>query len=68
MAHKVTFIIPERELGRADVEFAVNKDGTKLGTLKVSNGTIVWQPANKNRGHKITWAEFDKFAQTIKRI
>ncbi len=36
MAHDVKFSIPSRDLGRADIEFAVWKDGTKLGTLAVS--------------------------------
>lgn len=39
--HKVDFTIPERPLGKADVEFRVKLDGESLGRLKVSDGTIV---------------------------
>ena len=58
MAHEVTFTIPERSLGKADVEFKVKRDGSAGGTLKVSNGSIVWVPANKQYGFKIKWKEF----------
>ena len=40
MAHDVRFSIPERALGKADVEFIVKEDGAVLGTLAVSNGSI----------------------------
>ena len=33
MAHEVEFSVPPRDLGRADIEFNVKKDGVKLGTL-----------------------------------
>ncbi len=67
MAHKVNFSIPERQLGRADVEFEVFRDGSKFGTLKVSNGSLVWVPANHQRGHKVSWRKFDVWAQGITR-
>lgn len=31
MAHDVKFSIPKRTLGKSDVEFDVNRDGSKLG-------------------------------------
>jgi hypothetical protein len=34
MAHSVTFTLPERDLGKADVEFRVKNDGSVYGTLK----------------------------------
>lgn len=40
--HKVHFTLPSRELGKADVSFAVRKDDDKFGELKVSNGSAVW--------------------------
>jgi hypothetical protein len=36
MKHDVKFVIPERYLGRADIEFHIKKNGRKFGTLKVS--------------------------------
>jgi len=38
--HDVYFNIPQRALGKADVEFQVKQDGVVLGTLAVSNGSI----------------------------
>jgi hypothetical protein len=63
MSHSVKFTIPERELGKADIEFSVKKHGSKFGTLKVSKGAIVWTPANKQYGFKIGWTKFDELAQ-----
>lgn len=59
MAHNVKFSIPERDLGRADVEFKVSHGGAKVGTLKVSKGTVVWLPKDHTYGFKINWKDFD---------
>ena len=59
MAHNVTFSIPERELGRADVEFKISNGGSKIGTLKVSKGTVVWLPKDHSYGYKLGWKYFD---------
>ena len=60
MAHDVQFSIPSRQLGRSDIEFMVKKDGDLLGTLKVSNGSLVWFPRKTREGHKISWTKFDE--------
>lgn len=57
--HNVTFSIPERELGNADVEFRVKNDGTVVGRLKVSKGAVVWVPKNASYGYKLSWKDFD---------
>jgi hypothetical protein len=61
--HEVKFTVPERPLGKADVEFSIKRDGESLGRLKVSNGTIVWVPKNKTYGFKLGWARFDEMMQ-----
>jgi hypothetical protein len=58
--HEVMFSIPERQLGKADVEFSIKRDGKAFGRLKVSNGTIVWVPKDQTYGYKMTWVEFDQ--------
>jgi hypothetical protein len=63
MAHDVTFTIPERSLGKADVEFKVKRNGEAGGTLKVSNGSVVWVPAGKQYGYKLKWKEIDALAR-----
>ena len=60
MAHNVSFSVPDRPLGKSDVEFFVDKDGAKLGTLKISNGSIVWFPTGTTYGYRMTWTKFDK--------
>jgi len=59
MKHDVKFSIPERELGKADIEFTIKKDGKKFGTLKVSKGSIVWVQKDNTYGHKMNWDKFD---------
>ena len=58
MVHDVTFTIPERELGRADIEVKVKK-GKKMGTLKISKGSLVWVPKKAQYGFKVRWSELD---------
>ena len=58
--HDVSFSIPERGLGKADVEFVVRRDSAVLGTLAVSNGSIVWFPRGTTNGYKMGWARFDQ--------
>lgn len=58
--HLVSFSIPERELGRADVEFVVKQDEAVLGTLAISNGSLVWFPRGTTYGYKMEWSKFDK--------
>ena len=61
--HDVTFTIPERRLGKADLEFEVRRNGEMVGRLKVSNGTIVWVPKNAQYGYKLGWVKFDELMQ-----
>jgi hypothetical protein len=63
MAYDVKFTIPERVLGKADVEFKVKRNGGAWGTLKVSNGSAVWVPANKQKGFQVSWRAFDALMQ-----
>lgn len=63
MAHDVRFTVPERELGKSDVEFHAYSDGDKIGTLKVRKGAVEWVPANNTYGHKLNWKDFAKVMQ-----
>ncbi len=60
MQHEVKFSIPERELGKADIEFKVKRNGKKFGTLKVSKGSVVWVPKDNTYGFKMNWNDFDE--------
>ena len=61
--HEVAFDVPQRPLGRADIEFTVKADGSLLGTLTVSNGSLVWFPKGTTYGCKMGWSKFDKLMQ-----
>jgi len=61
--HDVSFSIPQRALGKADVEFLVKSDGAVLGTLAVSNGSIVWFPKGTTYGLKVGWKRFNDIMQ-----
>jgi hypothetical protein len=58
MAHDVRFSIPERELGKADIQFKVKQNEQLIGTLKISKGSLVWVRKDNKYGHKLTWAKF----------
>lgn len=58
MKHDVTFTIPERDLGKADVKFEV-KRGPKIGTLKVSKGGVEWVTRDYTIGKFLSWKDFD---------
>ena len=60
MSKRVEFTVPRRMLGRSDVEFLVKSNGAVLGTLKVSNGSLVWFPKNTKVGCRMGWEKFDK--------
>ena len=59
MAHQVRMTIPPRQLKRADVVFDVSTEDGKYGSLNVSNGSVVWFPANHKYGFKMGWKKFD---------
>lgn len=61
--HEVSFALPQRPLGRSDVEFLVKRDGKVHGTLAVSNGSAVWFPKGTSYGLKVGWAKFEKMMQ-----
>lgn len=61
--HDVSFSIPQRSLGKADVEFLIKRNGVVLGTLAVSNGSLVWFPKKTTYGYKMGWDKFDRLME-----
>ena len=66
--HDVFFTLPERQLGRADIEVRVKQNGKAFGKLLISEGALEWLPAKKRgqSGIRIGWAQFDAFARDKK--
>jgi hypothetical protein len=58
--HSVRITMPERKIQKKDVEFIVIRNGARLGTLSVSQGTVDWTPANGQRPYKVGWKRFDQ--------
>ena len=63
--------MPPREIKRADATFTVERDGKKIGTLEISNGSIVWFTPYTKHGLKIGWKGFhqmmDKYATRVEK-
>lgn len=58
--HGVHFSIPQRELGKADVEFVVNFNEKRLGTLRIFKWSIVWFRGKTHKnGKKMSWTQID---------
>ena len=61
MAHYVSFTVPDRDLGNADIVFRAWDDEEKIGTLRVSKGAIEWFAKDSKRPtRKMTWRQFSK--------
>ena len=60
---QVTFEIPRRPVGVADIVFDVRKNKKKFGELRMSKGAVVWIPAVKSKGRRLSWDQLDRFAK-----
>jgi hypothetical protein len=50
-------------VGFADIVFDVRKNKKKFGELRISKGAVVWIPAVKSKGRRLSWDQLDRFAQ-----
>lgn len=58
-AHEINMTIPSKLVLNKDAEFEIYSDGAKLGTLKISRGSIEWLPSNHQYGYHLSWEDFD---------
>jgi len=56
--HKIEMSQPAKQVLHTDVTFDIYSDGEKLGTMRISKGTLDWTPKNKQRPKKIRWERF----------
>jgi hypothetical protein len=63
MVQHVTFEVPARPVGVKDLVFVVRRNRAKFGELRVSRGAVVWIPANKSKGRRLSWQQLDQLAQ-----
>jgi hypothetical protein len=57
--HEVYFSLPTRNIMNADAEFEIISDGNKLGSLRISRGSLEWQPANSPLRLQMSWENFN---------
>jgi len=62
MEYDVKFSVNQREVTKEPIEFLVNCDGKRLGTLEISKGRVTWKAKYgvKPNTYKFTWEQFDK--------
>ncbi len=62
--HRITFDIPAQIMGNVDITCHPSSDvGGKIGTLKLSKGTVDWTPAHKSVNfRRFSW---EKFAELL---
>jgi hypothetical protein len=58
--HTISMTMPPRVVLNSDVDFDVHSGESKLGTLRISKGTVEWVPANFVRGYHLEWEKFDQ--------
>jgi hypothetical protein len=58
--HDIHMSMPEKMVLNKDVVFDVYSDKYKLGSLRISKGTIEWAPANFVQGLHLRWEQFDE--------
>jgi hypothetical protein len=58
-AHHLLLHAPAQEVHNADVRIEVWSDDEKLGELRVSKGSIDWNPRGHHLPYTLTWERFD---------
>jgi|GEM_PF-1186104 len=63
--HTIDFDIPAQTLGNVDITCRAYSDGVLIGTLRISKGTVDWNPARKSVNVKrFSW---ERFAELLER-
>jgi hypothetical protein len=58
--HDVEYTTPSAMLDTRDLVFVVQRDGVKLGEMRVSKGSVVWFPYNTRYGYRLDWSQLDR--------
>jgi hypothetical protein len=63
--HEIHLFIPKSiEVVNKDIEVTVYEDDEKLGTLRISKGSLDWTPRNGKNARHMRWGEFAKLMTT----
>jgi hypothetical protein len=55
--HRIEVSQPPKVVLHSDVVFTIWSDATKLGELKISQGSADWRSANRRRVNRIRWEQ-----------
>lgn len=58
--HIVKMSLPDVVLSSKDAQIDIFKNGSKWGTILISQGSIEWYPKNAKQGYSLSWSKFDK--------
>ncbi|MCX5805221.1 MAG: hypothetical protein NT010_04005 [Proteobacteria bacterium] len=61
--HEIYMTMPTKIVLNKDTDFEVYSDDEKLGTLRISKGTIEWVPSTYSYGYHLSWEEFNEIMQ-----
>ena len=56
--HRIEIKLPAKAILNTDVSFEGWGDGSKLGELRISKGSIDWSPARRRSAIKLSWERF----------
>jgi hypothetical protein len=56
--HKIEMSQPAKAVLHSDITFDILSDGQKLGSMRISKGSIDWTPKGKHAAKSITWERF----------
>ena len=58
--NEIEMTIPLKSVRNADTEVVVKAGGRKLGSLRLSQDAIAWDPASRSESVSLTWERFSK--------
>jgi hypothetical protein len=56
-------LLPAHQIVNADVTVMVKSDGTNLGELLISKGSIDWRQSKHQTCYQMTWERFARFME-----
>jgi hypothetical protein len=62
--HDIEILVPPKAILSSDVTFVIKSDGTKLGELRISRGSLDWVPAKHQAAYRLGWERFDNLMRT----
>ena len=61
--HEIEASLPAHRIVNPDVTVIVKSNGTKLGELLMSKGSIDWRPSKHQTSYRMTWEKFARLME-----